>query len=61
MDAKRLEGQLEPTEVEPFDEKDFAQHPSLVKGYIGPGVLGETSESKIRFLVDPGWPRAPDG
>ena len=53
VDAKRLEGQLEPIEVEPFDEKDFAQHPSLVKGYIGPGVLGETNESKIRFLVDP--------
>jgi prolyl-tRNA synthetase len=53
VDAKRLEGQLEPTEVEPFDEKEFAKHPTLVKGYIGPGVLGEANESKIRFLVDP--------
>ena len=53
VDAKRLEGQLEPTEVEPFDEKEFAKHPTLVKGYIGPGVLGEKNESKIRFLVDP--------
>ncbi|HEU4514220.1 MAG TPA: proline--tRNA ligase [Nocardioidaceae bacterium] len=53
VDAKRLEGQLEPIEVEPFGEADFAAHPSLVKGYIGPGVLGETNESKIRFLVDP--------
>jgi prolyl-tRNA synthetase len=53
VDAKRLEGQLEPTEVEPFDEKDFAAHPSLVKGYIGPGVLGEENESKIRYVVDP--------
>ncbi len=53
VDAKRLEGQLEPTEVQPFDESEFAKHPALVKGYIGPGVLGEKNESKIRFLVDP--------
>ena len=53
VDTKRLEGQLEPTEVEPFDEAEFARHPALVKGYIGPGALGEKSESKIRFLVDP--------
>jgi prolyl-tRNA synthetase len=53
VDAKRLEGQLEPIEVEPFDDKEFAKHPLLVKGYIGPGALGEKSESKIRFLVDP--------
>jgi prolyl-tRNA synthetase len=53
VDEKRLGGQLEPTEVEAFDEKDFARHPSLTKGYIGPGVLGEKNESGIRYLVDP--------
>ncbi|HET8716682.1 MAG TPA: proline--tRNA ligase [Nocardioidaceae bacterium] len=53
VDQKRLEGQLEPTEVEPFDEREFAKHPSLVKGYIGPGVLGEKNTSGIRYLVDP--------
>ena len=53
VDEKRLEGQLEPTEVEAFDEKDFARFPSLAKGYIGPGVLGEKNESGIRYLVDP--------
>ena len=53
VDQKRLEGQLEPIEVEPFDEAEFAKHPALVKGYIGPGVLGEGNESKIRYLVDP--------
>jgi len=53
VDAKRLEGQLEPIEVEVFDEADFAKHPSLVKGYIGPGVLGEEGTSGIRYLVDP--------
>ncbi|WP_244963135.1 proline--tRNA ligase [Nocardioides dongkuii] len=53
VDQKRLEGQLEPTEVEPFDETEFAKHPSLVKGYIGPGALGEENASGIRYLVDP--------
>jgi prolyl-tRNA synthetase len=53
VDQKRLEGQLEPIEVEPMDEAGMAEHPSLVKGYIGPGVLGEKNTSGIRFLVDP--------
>ncbi len=53
VDEKRLGGQLEPTEVEAFDEADFARYPSLAKGYIGPGVLGEKNESGIRYLVDP--------
>ncbi len=53
VDEKRLGGQLEPIEVEAFDESDFARHPSLAKGYIGPGVLGEKNASGIRFLVDP--------
>lgn len=53
VDQKRLEGQMEPTEVEPFDEAEFRKHPALVKGYIGPGVLGEKNASGIRFLVDP--------
>ncbi|KRF17896.1 proline--tRNA ligase [Nocardioides sp. Soil797] len=53
VDQKRLEGQLEPIEVEPMDEKELAQHSALVKGYIGPEVLGEESKSGIRYLVDP--------
>jgi len=53
VDQKRLGGQLEPIEVEPMDEAEMAKHPSLVKGYIGPGVLGEKNASGIRFLVDP--------
>lgn len=53
VDEKRLGGQLEPIEVEAFEEKDFAAHPELVKGYIGPGVLGEKNASGIRYLVDP--------
>jgi len=53
VDQKRLEGQLEPILVEPMDEVEFKRHPALVKGYIGPGALGEKNESKIRFQVDP--------
>lgn len=53
VDAKRLGGQLEPIEVDVFDDAEFKKHPALVKGYIGPGVLGEKNESKIRYLVDP--------
>jgi prolyl-tRNA synthetase len=53
VDEKRLAGQLEPIEVEAFDEDDFARYPSLAKGYIGPRVLGEKHESGIRYLVDP--------
>ncbi len=53
VDAKRLDGQLEPIEVEPMSEEEFAKNPALVKGYIGPGVLGEKNASGIRYLVDP--------
>ena len=53
VDQKRLEGMMEPTEVEAMDEADFAKFPSLVKGYIGPAALGEKSESGIRYLLDP--------
>ncbi len=53
VDQKRLEGMMEPTEIEAMDEKDFATFPSLVKGYIGPASLGESSESGIRYLLDP--------
>jgi prolyl-tRNA synthetase len=53
VDQKRLEGQLEPIEVEAFDEAAFAAHPGLVKGYIGPGALGEKNATEIRYLVDP--------
>src|SRR5690606_27100345 len=35
VDAKRLEVQVAPAQVEDFTEEDFASHPTLVKGYIG--------------------------
>lgn len=53
VDAKRLEAQVAPAEVEAFEEKDFAAHPGLVKGYIGPAALGAESETGIRYLIDP--------
>jgi prolyl-tRNA synthetase len=51
VDAKRLEAQVAPAEVVAFAE--FDQHPELVKGYIGPQVLGSDSKSGLRYLVDP--------
>jgi prolyl-tRNA synthetase len=53
VDQRRLEGQLEPIEIEPMDEAEFARHPALVKGYIGPGALGTENASGIRYVVDP--------
>ena len=53
VDLKRLEAQVSPAEVEAFTEDDFSRRPTLVKGYIGPGVLGEKAASGIRYLLDP--------
>ncbi len=53
VDVKRLEAVLQPAVARPFEEDDFKAHPALVKGYIGPGVLGQGNVSGIRYLVDP--------
>lgn len=53
VDLKRVEAALHPDAPTPFDETDFERHPALVRGYIGPQVLGESSASGIRYLVDP--------
>jgi prolyl-tRNA synthetase len=54
VDTKRLESKLgEGVVFEPFGEADFAARPSLAKGYIGPGSLGEKKEAGVRFLLDP--------
>ena len=53
VDPKRLEAHIALAEVEAFTEEDFGKYPSLVKGYIGPGVLGEGKASGIRYLLDP--------
>ena len=53
VDMKRLEAVLHPDVPAPMDEAEFARNPALVKGYIGPGVLGEEGTSGIRYLLDP--------
>ena len=53
VDMKRLEAAVEPAEVLPFLDDDFAANPALKKGYIGPEALGEKSVSGVRYLVDP--------
>ncbi|MBM3688461.1 MAG: proline--tRNA ligase [Actinobacteria bacterium] len=53
VDLKRVEAALHPAALRPFEEADFPKHPALVKGYIGPGVLGVAGGGSVRFLVDP--------
>lgn len=56
VDLKRLEASLAPNAVEPANEADFARHPELVKGFIGPQALGRVNtgdEKAIRYLLDP--------
>ena len=53
VDFKRLEASVAPATVRPFEDADFAKFPALVKGFIGPQGLGESSASGIRYVVDP--------
>jgi prolyl-tRNA synthetase len=53
VDAKRLEAVSLPAVVEAFTEEDFAQHPGLVRGYIGPAALGADKPTGVRYLLDP--------
>ena len=58
VDMKRAEVAFAPKLVEPATDEDFAKHPGLVKGYIGPWsekgpVLGLESATGIPFYVDP--------
>lgn len=58
VDDKRAEVAFAPAAVEPATPEDFARHPLLVKGYIGPwseegAILGEESATGIRYLLDP--------
>ncbi len=57
VDMKRLETALQPAEVEAATQDDFAKHPGLVRGYIGPWsangqVLGEESSTGIAYFLD---------
>ncbi|MCE2735517.1 MAG: proline--tRNA ligase [Ilumatobacteraceae bacterium] len=53
VDIKRIEAQVSPAEVEPMDDATFAKNPGLVRGYIGPQVLGADSATGIRYMLDP--------
>jgi prolyl-tRNA synthetase len=62
VDLRRLEAAVAPAEPEPFTEADFAGHPMLVRGYIGPAgfdgdasgqYLGAEAAAKVRYLLDP--------
>jgi prolyl-tRNA synthetase len=50
IDDKRLGAALEPAEYALLGDEDFARHPFLVKGYIGPKAL---QDNGVRYLVDP--------
>jgi prolyl-tRNA synthetase len=58
LEPKRAEIVFAGCDIESATDEDFAKHPELVKGFIGPvlagkAFLGEKSESGIRYLVDP--------
>ena len=56
VDLSRLEAALAPAAVEAAGDADFAAHPELVKGYIGPGALGRVNtgdKDAVRYLLDP--------
>ncbi len=50
VDEKRLGAALEPAEYALLSDEDFARHPYLVRGYIGPKGLRDHG---VRYLVDP--------
>ena len=58
VDVKRAEAAFSPNDIEQANEEDFAKHPELIKGYIGPvkdgnAILGLKGATKIRYLLDP--------
>ncbi|MBD0292008.1 MAG: proline--tRNA ligase [Jiangellaceae bacterium] len=62
VDLRRLSAAVLPAEPEPFTDADFAEHPLLVRGYIGPAsfdtdepaqYLGVEASAKVRYLLDP--------
>jgi prolyl-tRNA synthetase len=60
VDLKRLDASVAPAEVEAAGDADFAAHPELVRGYIGPSALGPnvpvaegTERTAVRYLLDP--------
>jgi prolyl-tRNA synthetase len=50
VDLKRLGAAVYPATVALFEADDFAAHPDLVRGYLGPQILAKLG---VRYLVDP--------
>jgi prolyl-tRNA synthetase len=53
VDVRRLDAVVAPALAQPFTDEDFAQHPGLVRGYIGPDALGADKPAGVRYLLDP--------
>ena len=60
VDLDRLAGALEPIEVAAATDEQIAARPELVKGYIGPAVIGPNTpagdgedRTALRYLLDP--------
>ncbi|MEU3525591.1 proline--tRNA ligase [Streptomyces sp. NPDC038707] len=49
VDLDKVEAHFAPAVVEMVTETDFAAHPELVRGYVGPQGLGE----KVKYIADP--------
>ncbi len=46
VDLEKLEAALAPSTIEPFGDADFAAHPELIKGYVGP------QHGLVRYFAD---------
>ena len=62
VDLKRLEAAVAPAAGVAAGDADFAAHPALGRGYIGPAVLGPNADGRaaddpertaVRYLLDP--------
>ena len=60
VDMRRLEAAVAPAEVDMAAEEDFAGHPELVRGYIGPTAIGPNSPLR-RIETDEGGVERPTG
>jgi prolyl-tRNA synthetase len=49
VDLEKLEVALAPSVIEPFTEADFAAHPELIRGYVGPqhGLVSYYADPRI--------------
>jgi prolyl-tRNA synthetase len=53
VDLVRLGASLSPAEVEVATDADFARHPELIRGYIGPTAVGPGTGAAVAYLLDP--------